>query len=188
MSHEPHHRNDVQDNWQSDNDSWPDDDDRSWPGQQPWPARPPYGLGPGGRGPAGRPGRTARGFWVAATAVAGVVLVAIVTLVVVRTFPGAASAGSSPGTPPAGAVTGGRGGGGSGTLFMGGQVVSVSAASITLGGQGHQITAAITSATKFTGVSGPGQIKPGDRVSAEISGYGSGHPVATGIQDPAKMP
>ena len=82
------------------------------------------------------------------------------------------------------------GGGGQGTLFMVGQVTKVSSTSITLGAQGRpSVTAAITNSTRITGrtasVSG---IKAGDLVTAQITGYGSSHPVATAIQDPAQMP
>lgn len=71
---------------------------------------------------------------------------------------------------------------------MGGQVTKVSSTSITISGQNHQITAAITNSTKLSGVSSARQIKDGDEITAQITGYGSGHVVATAIQDPASMP
>jgi Domain of unknown function (DUF5666) len=72
--------------------------------------------------------------------------------------------------------------------MLGGKVVAVSATSITLTGQGQQFTAAITSSTQFSGVSGVNGIKVGDTVLAQMSGYGTGHMVATSIQDPAQLP
>jgi hypothetical protein len=78
----------------------------------------------------------------------------------------------------------GGGGGGGGHLLIAGKVTAVSATSITITGQGHVFTAAITSSTKFTGVSGPSGIKVGALVAAQITGYDSAHPVATAIQDP----
>jgi Domain of unknown function (DUF5666) len=72
---------------------------------------------------------------------------------------------------------------------MGGTVTAVSATSITLsGGQGHTFTAAITGSTRFSGVSGAAGIKAGDRVTATITGYGTGHLTASSIQDHAQIP
>jgi hypothetical protein len=97
--------------------------------------------------------------------------------------------GSAPGsglgsTAPGSGLGLGGGGGAGGNLFLGGRVTAISATSITLTGQGQMFTAAITSSTRFTGVRGPSGIKAGDLVTVQITGYGSGHPVATGIQDP----
>jgi Cu/Ag efflux protein CusF len=64
----------------------------------------------------------------------------------------------------------------------------VSATSITVGGGGQVVTAAVTRATTVTGkatsISG---IKVGDVVSASISGA-NGKLTATSIQDPASLP
>jgi hypothetical protein len=130
---------------------------------------------------------------VAAVAVIAATLGVVVAMVVANRSPSAPPATSSPPSAAApalgggGAVTGG-GGGGQGELFLGGKVVAVSPTSITLTGQGQQITAAITGSTKFTGVSGASGIKVGDMVTAQISGYGTSHAVATAIQDPPQMP
>lgn len=167
-------------------------------------SQPPPGPGPGYSQPAwsapppppwppGHPGgtqtrssRSGRALTMAAVAVVAVVVAVIITMVAIK---GPSSAPASASQPPAAGapVIGGQGGNG-GTLMMAGTVTRVSSGSITLNSGGYQVTAAITSSTRFTGVSGPGQIKPGDRVSAQITGYGSGHRVATGIQDPLRMP
>jgi hypothetical protein len=71
---------------------------------------------------------------------------------------------------------------------MGGKVTAVSATSITVAGPGHQVTAAVTSATKVSGrVSGIGGVKTGDLVSVQVTGT-DGKLTATTIQDPASLP
>ncbi|MFZ0166831.1 MAG: DUF5666 domain-containing protein, partial [Trebonia sp.] len=73
-------------------------------------------------------------------------------------------------------------------LEMGGKVTAVSATSITVAGPGHQLTAAVTSATKVSGrVSGIRGVKTGDLVSVQATGTG-GELTATAIQDPASLP
>ena len=73
-------------------------------------------------------------------------------------------------------------------LEMGGKVTAVSATSITVAGPGHQVTAAVTSATKVSGrVSGIGGVKTGDLVSVQVTGT-DGKLTATAIQDPASLP
>ena len=73
-------------------------------------------------------------------------------------------------------------------LQAGGKVTAVSATSITVAGPGHQVTAAVTSATKVSGrVSGIGGVKPGDLVSIQAAGT-EGNLTATAIQDPASLP
>ena len=58
-------------------------------------------------------------------------------------------------------------------LELGGRVTAVSAASITVGGDGHSVTAAVTAATRITGkVTRIAGIKVGDIVSATITGTG----------------
>lgn len=71
-------------------------------------------------------------------------------------------------------------------LMIIGRVAAVSRTSITLSGQGHSITAAITRRTRVTGRGGVPAIRAGDTVSAQISETGS--PTALAIQDPASVP
>ncbi len=62
---------------------------------------------------------------------------------------------------------------------------AVSGASITIGGDGASVTAAVTATTTVTGkVHSIGGVKVGDEVSAQISSTAS-HLTATAIQDPA---
>ena len=73
-------------------------------------------------------------------------------------------------------------------LEIGGKVTAVSATSITVAGPDHQVTAAVTSATKVSGrVSDIAGIKTGDQVSMQATGT-PGNLTATGIQDPASLP
>lgn len=160
-----------------------------------WREEPPeqYGRYPGGRPPGG----SSRVLTYAAVAIAAAVAAAIAVLLLTGSLtgsrPSAAPQAGPPAAGPGGGAFGGGGGGqlgggggGGGTLMMGGTVSAVSATSITLGGGSHTITAAITSSTQFTGVRDASGIKAGDRVTAEITGYGTGHPMASAIQDPAQ--
>jgi hypothetical protein len=89
---------------------------------------------------------------------------------------------------PGGNSLPGTGSAGSGTLFVIGKVTAVSGTSITVGGPGHTVTAAVTGSTRITGqVSGISGIKVGDQVSAQIMQNG-GAARATAIQDPARPP
>ena len=73
-------------------------------------------------------------------------------------------------------------------MFVIGTVTAVSGTSITIGGPGHTITAAVTSATRVTGkVAGLGGIKVGDHVSAQLTQDG-GRVTAVAIADPAQAP
>jgi hypothetical protein len=64
-------------------------------------------------------------------------------------------------------------------------VLAISGTSITIGGNGPSVTAAITGSTRVTGtVRGISGVKAGAEVSAQITGT-SGHLTATAIQDPA---
>ena len=82
----------------------------------------------------------------------------------------------------------GGGTGGMGSLFMIGKVIAVSSGSITIGGIGHTVTAAITSSTRITGkVTSISGIRAGDDVSAQITESGGKATVAA-IQDPAQAP
>lgn len=103
--------------------------------------------------------------------------------------PGRAS-GVLPGGP-AGGVPGGTsgvpGGGQPAQIFVIGTVTAVSATSITIGGNGPPVTAAVTGSTRVTGrVSSIAGIKVGDRVSAQVSQSG-GRMTATAIQYPAQQ-
>jgi hypothetical protein len=178
---------------------WPDD----WPGEggedPPWrrPA-PPAAHGPGG----GRPGRlNPRPLALAAVAVLALGVGAGVALAIGRNLDNSSSPAAAPspqqsyaapggGTVPGGAVPGGAvpGGGSSGEAFIEGRVTAVSSTSITIGGAGQSMTAAITAATRVTGnVTGIGGIKVGDQVSAQITMSGS-QATVTAIQDPAQAP
>jgi len=93
---------------------------------------------------------------------------------------GPASGGPAPGTVP--------GRGQTVQLEIGGKVTAVSATSITVAGPDHQVTAAVTSATKVSGrVSGIGGVKAGDEVSLQATDTG-GKLTAIAIQDPASLP
>jgi hypothetical protein len=68
-----------------------------------------------------------------------------------------------------------------------GRVLAVSDNSITIGGNGHSVTAAVTKATTITGtVRDIGGIKVGAEVSAQITGT-PGNLAVTAIQDPARI-
>ncbi len=82
---------------------------------------------------------------------------------------------------------GGAGGRRALQLMVAGRVTAVSSTSITLAGQGHSITAALTRGTRITGRSDRAAgIKVGDTVSAQISETGS--PAVLALQDPASVP
>jgi hypothetical protein len=118
-----------------------------------------------------------------------------VGLFLVRGTPAASAAGgampgaSAPASAGSGADLPGRPGSGNGSgqlqMMLAGRVLAVSGTSITIGGAGPSVTAAVTSATKITGTArGIGGIKVGDEVSAQITGTAS-HLTATAIKDPA---
>jgi hypothetical protein len=93
-----------------------------------------------------------------------------------------AGAGRSGDLPAPAPITGN----GKGTLqmYLVGPVLAVSGNSITIGGFGEPVTAAITSTTKFTGrVRRASGIKTGTEVAASVTGTGS-KLTATQIQDP----
>jgi hypothetical protein len=102
-------------------------------------------------------------------------------------------AGGQPGTGgqgggPAGGFPGGGGSGQTGQAFLVGRLLKVSAASITVGGPGHTITAAVTSSTRISGkVSAISGLKAGDQVSAQIRQSG-GKATVVAIQYPAQIP
>jgi len=173
-------------------DDWADEDQADPPWRR---AAPPAGYGPGGPRR-----RSLRPLALAVVAVVALGAGAGVALAVGRGLgnPPAPSAAPSsqpsygaPGGSGSGAVPGGGAGpgGGSGAVgqgFIEGRVTSVSSTSITIGGPGQSMTAAITAATKVTGkVTSTGSVKVGDEVSAQITVNG-GQATVTAIQDPAQ--
>jgi hypothetical protein len=154
---------------------------------------------PGRAGPTGnrhRGDRGTSGFSVRVAAVVALLAAAAGVAVGLLIFRGTAvaeGAGVTPGaaaSPRGGAglpALPGRSGSGNGRLQMmlTGRVLAVSDRSITIGGNGPSVTAAVTRSTKITGaVSGIGEVKVGAEVSAQITGTG-GDLAATAIQDPA---
>jgi len=160
---------------------WPNDDQWQWaerperrtalsPG---WPPVPQPEL-PGGPWPRRGP----QPLTVALLAVLAALAAAIVALIL---LPGSASPSRSPVNVSAGA--------GGNHLFTRGTVTRISSSSVTLGAQGHSVTAAINSGTQFTGTAQDARaIKPGDAVTVLISGYGSADPVVQSISDPPAAP
>src|SRR6266704_3238482 len=140
-------------------DLWPDEDDQQDPAGS---SVPPGRSGwPVAAGPSGWPGSgpPRRPF-------RPVILVVIAL--------GAALAG-------AGIALGARG-------LSGPSGTAASRTSITIGGPGRSITAAVTASTRVTGtVSSISGIKVGDWVSAQIAQTGSTY-TATAIQDPTRSP
>jgi hypothetical protein len=173
-------------------DDWPDDDQPRGPGLSPPPDR------AGAGGPRGRP----RPLAVAAVAVAALAAGAGVALAVsggvssvpASTTPSRPPSAGAPSFAPGGNSGGGQvpgGGGGGGAveqMFVGGKVLAVSGTSITIGGQGQSVTAAVTGSTRVTGrVSSIAGVKAGDLVTAQITQSG-GRATVTAIQDPAEPP
>ena len=102
--------------------------------------------------------------------------------------PASRSAPSASGQAPGGGAVPAPGSGQALELMIGGKVTAVSATSITVAGPGHQVTAAVTSATKVSGrVSDIAGVKAGDQVSMQATGT-EGNLTATAIQDPASLP
>jgi hypothetical protein len=102
--------------------------------------------------------------------------------------PAPASSGNGAGLPTLPGLPGNAGGNGNGQLRMllTGRVLAVSGTSITIGGTGPSVTAAITSATRITGrAHGIGGVKVGDEVATQITGTPS-HLVTITLQDPAE--
>jgi hypothetical protein len=184
-------------------DLWPADDEVA--GQQSDPAA-------GGRTqdgtpplPPGRPwmGGTPRPRWLrpgvlATVIIAGAVAGVVVAAAVLHDFSSHAPSGQPPalsqqqpggnGAPAGGTLPGGAQGGSGTGMFVIGTVTAVSGTSITIGGPGHTITAAVTSATRVTGkVAGLGGIKVGDHVSAQLT-QDAGRVTAVAIADPAQAP
>lgn len=176
-------------------DEWPDDGEPSPSGPDPaeWPMAaggPPAGSPPGG-------GRRRRWLTVSAVAVLAAAAGAGITLAALPTpsaSPPLATAPSSsaPFTGPgparrSGGIPGGGPASSNGTeqLILGGAVRAVSGTSITIDGGGHDVVAAVTSSTRFTGrVKGIGSVRVGDMVAAEMT-VSDGKAIAVAIQDPA---
>ena len=169
-------------------DDWPDGDQADPPWRR---AAPPAAYGPGGP-------RRRRLRPLALTVVAVVALGAGagVALAVGRGLDNSPAPSATPSSQPSYGAPGGSGGGtvpggGSGVVgqgFIEGRVTAVSRTSITIGGPGQSMTAAITAATKVTGeVASIGSVKVGDDVSAQITVNG-GQATVTAIQDPAQAP
>jgi hypothetical protein len=168
-------------------DDWPDEDGADPPWRR---AAPSVAYGPGG-GP-GR--RSVRPLALTVVAVVALGAGAGVALAVGRNLDNSASPSVTPSSQPSYAAGGSGGavpGGGSGPVgqgFIEGRVEAVSSTSITIGGSGQSITAAITAATKVTGkATSIGSLKVGDQVSAQITVNG-GQATVTAIQDPAQAP
>jgi hypothetical protein len=191
-------------------DGWPGDDaaderDPDWPGD--WPdedqADPPWrrAAPPAAYRPAGPGRRSLRPLALTVVAMVALGAGAGVALAVGRGLDNSSSPSATPSSQPSYGAPGGSGGtvpgggtapgGGSGPVgqaFIEGRVTAVSSTSITIGGPGQSMTAAITAATKVTGkVTSIGSVKVGDEVSAQITVSG-GRATVTAIQDPAQAP
>jgi hypothetical protein len=156
-------------------------DGPAWPAPS-WPSMPP-------------PPPLARRLPVAALVAIALTAAGIGALIVLaaRGLSGSPATPSSQPTAQAPAQPGGSGGGAfpgnaAGGMFVGGRVTAVSATSITLGGPGRSITAAVTSSTRFTGqVSSISGVKVGDLVTAQLTQNG-GSVTVIAISDPAQLP
>lgn len=187
-------------------DLWPGEADDDWPEDAPADVPPWPGRGPDDRRRRRRSLSLLIVGVVALAAGAAVALAATSDLLSSSAAPAPSSspAGEAPGqaggalpggAAPGGTVPGGTGPGGTGPgggavtqMFVAGKVLAVGATSITVGGPGHTVIAAVTAATRISGrVSGIGSVKVGDMVSAQIT-QRAGKPVATAIQDPASLP
>jgi hypothetical protein len=181
-----------------DDDDYEDDDEYLGRPDFPWP---PPGQ-PGQPGPRDD-GRARHAILVAVIAVVAAAVGFLVVIAVrdVSATPAAAndavpSASATPGSSggnqlPQGSTPGAVSPPGSGQaeqVVIAGKVAAVSATSITLDGAGQQITATVTGATKVTGrVTSIAGVKPGDLVSAQLTGTGE-KLTAAAIQDPASLP
>jgi hypothetical protein len=168
-------------------DDWPEEDQADPPWRR---AAPPAAYRPGG----GPRRRNVRPLALTVVAVVALGAGAGVALAVGRGLDNSASPSATPNTQPSYAAPGGGGtvpGGSSGSVgegFIEGRVEAVSSTSITIGGPGQSMTAAITAATKVTGnVTSISAVKVGDEISAQITVNG-GQATVTAIQDPAQAP
>jgi len=173
---------------------WPDDWDDDGGDDPPWRRAAP----PAAYGRDGGPGRTRlRPLVLAIVALVALGGGAGVALAIAKGLDHSTSPSATPSTQPPAVAPGGSSGSGTipggsgavGEMFVAGPVTAVSSTSITIGGPGHTVTAAITSATRITGkVTSIGAIKVGDQVSAQITQTNGGRPTVTAIQDPAQAP
>jgi hypothetical protein len=164
-------------------DDWPDEDQADPPWRR---TAPPAAYGPGGPGR-----RSLRPLALTVVAVVALGAGAGVALAVGRGLDNSPAPSATPSSQPSYGGGGTVPGGGSGPVgqgFIEGRVTAVSSTSITIGGPGQSMTAAITAATKITGkVTSIGSVKVGDEVSAQITVSG-GQATVTAIQDPAQAP
>ena len=184
-------------------DGWPEDEwlEHGWPGYG-WPEHgwPGYGW-PGhgwsaaaepAAGPSAWPSTGTRwghggipGFsaWVAAAVavVAAAAGVAAGLFLITGTPSASTVAGAAPSASAASAPASARPA--QLQVALTGRVLAVSRTSITIGGEGPPVTAAVTGATTVTGrAHGIGGVKAGDQVSAQLTGTAT-HLTATAIQD-----
>lgn len=192
-------------------DLWPDDDDHprladddhgAQPDAWPAPSPPPGWPGGGPRGGRLNPANLAVVAVVAVVIGAGIALaVQVFSSSPTASAPSSSQSSLVPGQQSGGNIQPGQGGGQPGQGgFPGGQagtvqtlivgtVLKVSATSITIGGPGHTITAAVTGSTRVSGkVTAIGGIKVGDQISAQISESSSGKATVAAIQYPAQLP
>jgi hypothetical protein len=171
----------------------PEEDDYPQP-ELPWPAagQPSYRDVPPRRWPA----RYGVPLVLTAVIAAAAGFLAVIAVRDLSAHPAAANsvapasgAAPSAGVPaPGGGAVPAPGRGQTVQLEIGGKVTAVSATSITVAGPDHQVTAAVTSATKVSGrVSSITGVKAGDQVSMHAAGT-EGNLTATAIQDPASLP
>lgn len=196
----------VTDDWDDDDDEWPDD---LWPGDDDSPTDP---AGSGSRGaawpPAPWPAPPARqpswrrlhpaalvAMALTAAGIGAGIALAVHGLSSGPATPASQPAATAPAQPGGNGVPGSSGGGalpgagGAGAeMFIGGEVTAVTSTSITIGGPGRDVTAAVTGSTRFTGkVTSISGIKVGDEVSAQLTQSG-GTTTAVTITDPAQPP
>jgi len=162
------------------------DEEPGWREESGWADEPGWAdqAGGGRRGDGGVSGRVAAAVAVLAAA-AGVAA----ALLIVRASAPAPAVAAAPSPSAVSTSLPGHSGPRDGTLQirLTGRVLAVSDHSISIGGAGPTVTAAITAATKITGdVRGVAGIKVGAEVSAQITGT-SGHLTATAIRDPASQ-
>lgn len=187
---------------------WPDGEDaggEDWHHDVIWPAQTDQGVasagtaGPAvadreagpvtGRGRSRRPGRLVSLVAVAVLA-AGAGAGLTIALTGPTGTPAAARSGPATGQAPGrvgGSAPGGMPSGQVSQMLVTGTVTAVSATSITIGGDGPAVTAAVTESTRVTGrVHAIGGIKVGDRVSAQLTQTGD-RVTASAIQYPAQQ-
>jgi hypothetical protein len=175
-----------------DDDDWPGPDwpDDNWPDDDGWPVGESVPLMEVHSGQ--RHSAQHRLLRMAIIAVVAGAAGAAIGLAVKDLTPGAPSAplagsgqhvsigpGGAAGQPPPGA---------SGMVMLAGNVVAVSAKSITIGAGPQAVTAKITSSTRFIGrVTSIAGVRVGDMVAAQMS-QSNGTAAVVALQDPASVP